>query len=417
MIAATRPITFFGVDPSPSPQDFLQASLTYRAWGWASFPLGGGVSLKDAKKPKVRWTPWKRTRPRDDEIAGMFRYAGESVGGLAVVTGRVSGGLVVRDFDKPEAYHVWAEENPDLAADAPTSSTGRGFHVYARNRGPELYAKFSDGELIGDSLHYAVLPPSIHPTGRRYRWLNREPFRVEDLPLVTLSETGFIPRTNTQIDARERQEEGFQEEEKPNTSCVPLCTPSPGSSLLSSLPLPIREAVLRTIPHRMGQRHLSLFRLAQSLRDISPGVQAGGWADAVRAWWIEAYPVIGTKDWSVTWNDFADAWKRADLPMSATRPRLAVRNAAAVEGDVMGKVVEVARVLSAETGGSFFLAGRTLAAELDIPPRTAARWLKRAVEAGYLEVVHKGRPSPRERKATVFRLGPAIAPQSESCAA
>lgn len=92
--------------------------------------------------------------------------------GLAVICGKVSGYLVVRDFDTADSHRRWAERFPELAEILPTVQTARGFHVYFTGnldrivtvRGGEVH----EGELRGGG--YVLLPPSKHPSGLTYRW-------------------------------------------------------------------------------------------------------------------------------------------------------------------------------------------------------------------------------------------------------
>ncbi len=86
------------------------------------------IPLTHAKTPRTRWAHLQTRRPSDTQVEAMFRLNG--VGGVGVVTGAASGGLVVRDFDDAAAYEQWSRSHPDLAAIAPTVRTRRGYHVY-----------------------------------------------------------------------------------------------------------------------------------------------------------------------------------------------------------------------------------------------------------------------------------------------
>src|SRR4051794_2221366 len=83
------------------PIDFLQEALVYRGFGWSVLPCV-------RKKGAVGWKPLQKCRPTDKGIGRMFKRARQRVTGVAVVCGRVSGGLAVRDFDTREAYRQWA---------------------------------------------------------------------------------------------------------------------------------------------------------------------------------------------------------------------------------------------------------------------------------------------------------------------
>lgn len=138
----------------------LSHALQYRRRGFSVIPM-------KAKKPTVRWTPFSRTLASEDLIRRWFARSGPD--GLAVICGSVSGNLCVRDFDDLRSYEKWAEANPTLAAMLPTVETGRpGRHVYFRN-GIHRIRKLSDGELRGAGC--CLLPPSMHVSGKQYRWL------------------------------------------------------------------------------------------------------------------------------------------------------------------------------------------------------------------------------------------------------
>jgi len=96
-----------------------------------------------------------------------------------VIFGKVSGGLVCRDFDVLAGYDQWAADHPELARALPTVATARGRHVYfcSNHRGIK---KLTDGELRGAG--YCLLPPSRHPAGTAYHWLN--PLPEGQLPTI-----------------------------------------------------------------------------------------------------------------------------------------------------------------------------------------------------------------------------------------
>src|SRR5262249_37275507 len=134
-------------------------------FGWSTNPIVG-------KKAVGRWKEFQCRRPDGDTLRRLFSRDG--ITGLAVITGAVSGGLAIRDFDDNEAYITWTAANQTGAKRLPTVKTARGYHVYGwMDR--EAYADFGNGELRGDSKHYCVIPPSLHPGGAVYRWVNPLP--------------------------------------------------------------------------------------------------------------------------------------------------------------------------------------------------------------------------------------------------
>ena len=119
--------------------------------------------------------------------------------------GRTYGDLASRDFDDLPSYTRWADENPILARDLPTMATKCGRHVYFRAdpnnvadvreriRKPDGTGAINcgDGELRAGAGCYSVVPPSRHPSGHVYQFLN--PLPNGPLPTVDdLEAAGFI---------------------------------------------------------------------------------------------------------------------------------------------------------------------------------------------------------------------------------
>ena len=379
----------------------------------------------------MRWRPYQSRRPTDTQIGRVFTGR-PGVGGLAVVLGRISGGdggcLAVRDFDDQAGYDQWAARRPDLAPTLPTVRTHRGYHVYCRLRGRSGSTGWPTETYRADARHYVALPPSWHPSGRRYEWV-RWPLGPSAFPVLAVEGSGFLEYVRTPLAApqfprspspatptRHNTNQGSKPDKTPNALC-PIRTPIG----LSSLPLPVREAILRTLPRGAGQRNDRAMRLARSLYDISPGVPFDQWFDAVRVSWLEAGPAIRTQEFSETWKDFVSAWGRVETPASASMPLAAFRTAAdacetasprerLVAGcRAMAAVTGGTFQMAAVTGGTFHLAVRTVADVLGLAKSTAGRLLRAATSAGELEVVEPGIPDPRRRIASTYRLGPTAA--------
>jgi hypothetical protein len=406
-----------------SPSELLQLALGYRAWGWTCIPVGAN------KKPLGRWKHWQFRRPADRDIARMFERSG--VSGLAIVLGLASGFrsrngqcvvMACRDFDDVAGYERWATLRPELAAKLPTVRTRRGYHVYCRLVGDERFVnELPDGDLRADSKHYAVLPPSRHPLGGHYQWTMNEPFRRDAVPVLTLADAGFLdsyrvressaltPVRPTRITAGATGPPVTRtSRQKPKEATHDLCPKQDSVVQFNQLAPPIREAVLRTLPTRPGQRNDKLLSLARALTDIAPGVRAGYWRDAVREWHRLSLPVIRTKEWGETWRDFLHAWDCAGAyPMSASRPKAAfAAGVASAEGQPdRQRLLVGCRALAAEAGQPFAISVRVVADALAISRMTAHRLLARLVVDGRLVVVRRGEPSPTKRIATYFRLG------------
>ena len=102
---------------------------------------------------------------------------------IAAVTGAVSGVFVV-DIDGPDgAANLRAlEEQHGALPPTLVCLTGKGSHLYFRHPGvrvrPNSNGKVSKGIDIRGDGSMAMLPPSIHPSGTRYRWV------VPDVPIA-----------------------------------------------------------------------------------------------------------------------------------------------------------------------------------------------------------------------------------------
>lgn len=133
----------------------LDHAMSYWERGFAVLPIDA-----EKKPPLQTWRRWQRERPSERQLKTWFRRNGLT--GLAVLCGRVSGGLGVRDFDDETAYEDWRSVNPDLAATLPTVRTSRGYHVYFTG-GIDRILTLPDGELSGAG--YVLAPPSVHSDG------------------------------------------------------------------------------------------------------------------------------------------------------------------------------------------------------------------------------------------------------------
>jgi len=346
----------------------LDHALAYARRGWSIIPVVG-------KKSVGFWKPFQE-EPADAETLRRL-FARKEVTGLAVVLGNVSGGLAVRDFDKADAYHSWAAANPGDAAKLPTVKTARGYHVYGRLE-VETYAYDDDGELRGDSGHYVLLPPSLHPDGPTYSWIKPLPCLSTILPLLPPS---LLP-----------------EREKTQPTHQPIaCVASAGT-----------EIVLATLPDGPGQRNRKVFDLARRLKalpnlDTSPAALKA----IVTEWHRQALPLIRTKDFGETWSDFQIAWIRVKMPWSTSVTQAftaaSSRPLAPIDGnEQLGLLAALCRELQRLAGDQpFFLSCRKIASQFGINHVTAWRWLGALEFHGVIKAGKKG--IMRGRLATEWR--------------
>jgi hypothetical protein len=138
----------------------------YADYGWAVFPLKPGT-----KEPGTA-NGWKDATTDHELVDGLFadRWDGAERG-IGIATG--PSGLLVVDFDgvAPD------EQYPETLA----ARTPNGWHLYYAGAGRSTAGRLGPGIDTRGEGGYVVAPPSLHPSGERYRWAN-EPARVAELP-------------------------------------------------------------------------------------------------------------------------------------------------------------------------------------------------------------------------------------------
>lgn len=148
--------------------DILSAALSYLEDGISVIPVSQG-----SKKPIIPWAQYQARLPSKEEVIGWFDRPEPP--NLGIVTGYVSSNLYVVDLDSVEAFKEAIATSPVLAS-LGVVTTGRGVHLYARHTGdPGSTIAMKDRHGATHHLKanggYVVAPPSIHQSGRRYRWV------------------------------------------------------------------------------------------------------------------------------------------------------------------------------------------------------------------------------------------------------
>jgi len=121
------------------------------------------------KRPILyRWEEYKTRRPTREEVTSWFTENPDA--NIAIITGEVSG-VIVMDLDSSDA-EKYANEKGGFDG-TPRVVTGRGSQVYLKR--PEYPVHNSSNrelkiDIRGDG-GYVVAPPSIHGSGREYRWM------------------------------------------------------------------------------------------------------------------------------------------------------------------------------------------------------------------------------------------------------
>lgn len=145
-------------------ESLLAAATDYLSRGWPVIPLNGKV-------PAICWKEFQSRLPSPTQVKDWFSNSSLTPTGLGVVTGSISG-LVVVDCDARDDAYFWETEHGSSLLTVSTG--GGGVHIYyacpreeLRNRA-HLFGRRIDVRGEGG---YVAVPPSIHPSGRRYEWL------------------------------------------------------------------------------------------------------------------------------------------------------------------------------------------------------------------------------------------------------
>lgn len=197
----------------------LDAALRARKRGWSVLPMRPG-----GKAPLIPWLERQETPARRSHIRQWFeRWPRANVG---VATGAVSG-IVVLDVD-PEhggdaSLDVLESEHGPLPATVAARTGGGGRHFYFAHPGGTVPNRVGirDGLDIRGDGGCLVLPPSVHPSGKSYEWVeDRSPDDLAPAPLPgwlaeMLQRPG--PAGHSRRHWRELANHGVDEGERNNT--------------------------------------------------------------------------------------------------------------------------------------------------------------------------------------------------------
>lgn len=177
--AESKPISAEGA----AGDDIFGAAKEWHARGFNVLPLKRGT-----KQPALsRWEPFQERRVTKEELR---KWKAKFAGGLGVVTGKISG-IVVLDSDGELGESV-LHEFEKLHGTLPKtlvvrSGSGRGLHRYYRHPGFHVVSRANKSielDVRGDG-GFIVLPPSSHISGGQYVIVDDAP--IAELPQALLS--------------------------------------------------------------------------------------------------------------------------------------------------------------------------------------------------------------------------------------
>jgi len=340
----------------------LQWASEYHRRGWCIIPVG----YETKKPPLVKWTKYQTQRASEKQIRQWFSNGNRNI---AVIFGEVSNGLTCRDFDTMAEYQLWARNYPDLAKMLPTVQTSQGMHVYFEGHF-EGIKHISNGELRG-SGGYCLLPPSKHPDGKIYQWVN--PLLNGNLLAIDPELAGFIP------DVTKRTK---------RTKRIKRTNENQGELKEIEGDGEVEQAIIETLPSKYGTRHRQIFEFARCIRSLPQYTDADPTQirSFVEEWHKQALPYIRTKEFEETWIDFVLGWKKVKNligkePMTqiferakeSEPPKIAIEKYP--NNPKLQLFATVCRELQVEAGeGSFYLYCKTGSKYLEVSAMSISRW-------------------------------------------
>lgn len=139
---------------------------TYQKHHISFFPL-----RKKSKKPLFDWAVYQTRKPTQAEVKEWLEKG--LLNQVAIVCGEVSG-IIVLDVDDPEKFEAWKTKNGFPLPPTPMVRTSGGkYHVYFKHPGGKIknmIKKIPGADIKADG-GYVVAPPSVHPTGSHYEWI------------------------------------------------------------------------------------------------------------------------------------------------------------------------------------------------------------------------------------------------------
>ena len=161
----------------PTGEDVKEAALRYLEAGLSVIPL-----RPRGKEPLLKWSYYQRRRPSEEEVEEWFtKHKGANIG---IVAGEASGGLCIIDIDTdgedPQRILEEVQKRVPQLLEAPVVKTRRGLHLYVLSPGERgAVISLNGAKLELRRRGYVVAPPSVHPSGLRYRWL-----RTGEVPYI-----------------------------------------------------------------------------------------------------------------------------------------------------------------------------------------------------------------------------------------
>ena len=152
-------------DAACGPKTLMDWALTYYDAGLNILPL-----VPRDKFPMIKWGKYEKERARREDVISWWTKQPEA--NIGIITGEINN-LVVVDVDKEQGKKsLEILYNKEMPLTVVTKSI-RGKHYYFKNtdKWGSHIGIYPDIDIRGEG-GLIVAPPSIHPTGKEYKWIN-----------------------------------------------------------------------------------------------------------------------------------------------------------------------------------------------------------------------------------------------------
>lgn len=172
-------------------QTFADEARALSDLGFSVIPIGRNKRprIPGATKEERGWNPYRKTLAPSSTLAEWF--APDQFEAMAIVCGALSGQryggyLVALDLERRTDHESMVDRRPLHDETAVQYTGGGGAHTFFISRRPVGNLEIIDPELsqddpdhhVGDVRGeggYAIVAPSLHPSGRRYTWVTPPP--------------------------------------------------------------------------------------------------------------------------------------------------------------------------------------------------------------------------------------------------
>ena len=182
------------------------------------------IKTRDKAPAISSWSEFQQRMPTDQELHEWFNDGNKNI---AIVCGKISGNLVVVDFDDPAILDFLVDGGiAKFREKTLVVKTGKGYHAYFRVSESLLQNRRFDNlkiDIKGEG-GYVVAPPSIHKEGARYQFL-------------TDKEIEFNGKFDKFLEELEEKDQEFRYARE----VLPYWEPSKGNYLAVGLPIFLKQ--------------------------------------------------------------------------------------------------------------------------------------------------------------------------------